>query len=417
MDPIAHFLAVRATTEALVARLEPEDVGLQVMPQASPAKWHLGHTSWFFQTFLLTPHVANYHPFHPQYSFVFNSYYEIVGARQDRARRGDLSRPLLRDVLNYRAHVTHAVAERLRDEPEDSPLWNVLMLGIHHEQQHQELILTDTLANFSVNVLAPAYSTIAPTSSGPAPDLTWHRFDGGIRAIGFEGPGLSAKRFAFDNETPRHDVLMRDFELSSRLVTNGEFLAFIRDGGYRNSVWWMYDGWHWVNAESVEHPMHWRPDGNGGYATFTLGGLRALDPNEPVCHVSWYEAMAFAAWSKARLPTEAEWEAAFGDRTATDAHNFAESERYLPRAATQAGLGQALGDVWEWTQTPYAPYPGYTPPEGAFGEYNSKFMASQLVLKGGSCATPLSHFRTTYRNFFYPQQRWQFMGFRLARDA
>ena len=417
MDHIAHFLAVRARTEALVAPLEPEDVGLQVMMEASPPKWHLGHTSWFFETFLLTPNIDGYHPFHPQYSFVFNSYYEQVGERQDRARRGDLSRPLLRDVLAYRAHVTNTVAELMSGVDADSPLWDVLALGINHEQQHQELILTDTLANFSRNVLAPAYGPLAPASSTPAPDLSWHAFAGGTQQIGFDGDGLKASRFAFDNETPRHDVLVRPFQLTNRLITNGEFRAFIEDGGYRDSRWWMYDGWHWVKEHGVDCPEYWRRTDDGGFAQFTLGGLRSLADNEPVCHVSWFEAMAYAAWAGARLPTEPEWEVVFGDAVATDAHNFAETGRHLPAAATDSQLGQGLGEVWEWTQTPYSPYPGYRAPEGVFGEYNSKFMASQLVLKGGSCATPLSHFRTTYRNFFYPGQRWQFMGFRLARDA
>lgn len=416
MDPITAFRAVREQTEALVAPLEPEDTGLQVAPHASPPKWHLGHTSWFFETFLLIPHAPNYTAFHPKFSFVFNSYYEMVGKRQERAKRGDLSRPLLRDVLAYREHVTNAVSELLTTSPTPE-LANIVALGCNHEQQHQELILTDILANFAVNVMDPVYGPVAAASDHAAPELTWHDFDGGIYAIGHDGPGLSAESFAFDNETPRHDVLVRPFSLASRLITNGEFLEFILAGGYTDFQWWMYDGWHWVKEHSIEHPLYWRPDGEGGYAQFTLGGLRALDLNEPVCHVSWYEAMAFALWRGARLPTEPEWEIAFGDRPITDEHNLADTKRYAPRVASGPGLTQAIGDVWEWTQSPYAPYPGYQAPEGAFGEYNSKFMASQLLLKGGSCATPKSHLRTTYRNFFYPGERWQFKGFRLARDA
>ncbi len=416
MDPVSAFRAVREQTEALVAPLEPEDTGLQVAMHASPPKWHLGHTSWFFEAFLLIPKVPSYTVFHPKFSFVFNSYYEMVGKRQDRAKRGELSRPLLRDVLAYREHVTDAVSELLTtaSSPE---ITNIVALGCNHEQQHQELILTDTLANFAVNVMDPAYGPPAAPSDHAAPDLTWHDFDGGMQQIGHDGPCLSADNFAFDNETPRHDVLVRPFSLSSRLITNGEFLEFINAGGYTDFRWWMYDGWHWVQKEGIQHPLYWRPDGAGGFTQFTLGGVRALDPNEPVCHVSWFEAMAFALWRGARLPTEAEWEIAFGDQPVTAEHNLADSKRYAPSVASGTGLTQAIGDVWEWTQSSYAPYPGYQAPEGAFGEYNSKFMASQLVLKGGSCATPLSHLRTTYRNFFYPADRWQFKGFRLAKDA
>lgn len=416
MNPVRAFRAVREQTEALVAPLEPEDVGLQVAPHASPPKWHLGHTSWFFETFLLAPHLPNYTAFHPQYSFVFNSYYEQVGKRQDRAKRGDLSRPLLRDVMAYREHVTNAVSE-LMSMSATPELENIVALGCNHEQQHQELIVTDILANFAVNILAPAYGPLAPTSDHAAPALTWHDFNGGIQQIGHDGPALSAGRFAFDNETPRHDILIRPFSLTNRLITNGEFLDFILAGGYSDSRWWMYDGWHWVKTQSIQYPLYWRPDGAGSYAQFTLGGLRALDLNEPVCHVSWYEAMAFALWRGARLPTEAEWEIAFGDRPVTRDHNLAHTQRFAPTVASDEGLSQAVGDLWEWTQSSYAPYPGYRAPEGAFGEYNSKFMASQLVLKGGSCATPLSHLRTTYRNFFYPSERWQFKGFRLAKDG
>jgi ergothioneine biosynthesis protein EgtB len=415
MNGLSAFRAVREQTEALVAPLETEDVGLQVALHSSPPKWHLGHTTWFFETFLLVPHAPNYKIFHPKFSFVFNSYYEMVGKRQDRAKRGDLSRPLLRDVLAYREHVTNAVSELLATS--DTPrIADIVALGCNHEQQHQELILTDILANFAVNIMDPAYGPLAPASDHAAPALTWHDFDGGIQQIGHDGPGLSATGFAFDNETPRHDVLIRPFSLSNRLITNGEFLEFIQAGGYGDYRWWMYDGWHWVKKHGIEHPLYWRPDGAGGYSQFTLGGLRAVDLNEPVCHVSWYEAMAFALWRGARLPTEAEWEVAFGDRPVTAEHNLADSKRYAPTVATGTGLTQAIGDVWEWTQSSYAPYPGYHAPEGAFGEYNSKFMASQLVLKGGSCATPLSHLRTTYRNFFYPAERWQFKGFRLAKD-
>lgn len=410
-----HFRDVRRQTEALVARLEPEDTGLQVMMEASPPKWHLGHTTWFFETFLLGK-VPGYEVFHPKYSFVFNSYYEEVGPRQARAKRGDLSRPLLREVLAYRAHVDQAVIEAMSDPALYEQLADVLALGCNHEQQHQELILTDVLANFSRNVLGPAYTDAAPPPSAPAAELSWRLYAGGLVPIGFDGASLSADDFAFDNETPRHDALVRPFELANRPVTNAEFAAFIDDGGYRDHTWWMYDAWHWLRDTGIDAPLYWRTQEGGQREQFTLGGWRALQPDEPVCHVSWYEAMAYATWAGARLPTEAEWEHAFGHLTPGEHHNLVDNERFAPRVSLPDEDG-ALGNVWEWTMSPYAPYPGYRTPPGVFGEYNSKFMASQLVLRGGSCATPRSHLRATYRNFFYPQQRWQFCGFRLARDG
>jgi ergothioneine biosynthesis protein EgtB len=403
---------VRATTEALAAPLSAEDCAIQSMPDASPVKWHLGHTSWFFETFILEAHSAGYRSYHPAFRVLFNSYYNAVGDKHPRSQRGLLSRPSLDQVLAYRAHVDRAMADfLLSDRTIDCELSALIELGLNHEQQHQELILTDVLHVLSCNPLAPAY---AQDSTDPSPasslPLPWVSFNGRMVEIGHAGEG-----FAFDNETPRHRQYLEGFALASRPVTNAEYLAFIADGGYRRPELWLSEGWDWVNANHVEAPGYWRSNG-GGWQQFTLLGQRALDMAAPVCHASLYEADAYARWAGARLPTEAEWESA-ATGSSLGGH-FVEDAMLRPLPAVDQGtpLAQLFGDVWEWTQSAYAPYPGFRVAPGAVGEYNGKFMCNQYVLRGGSFATPRSHIRPTYRNFFPASARWQFTGFRLARD-
>jgi ergothioneine biosynthesis protein EgtB len=406
-----RYQAVRATTVALCAPLSPEDCCAQSMADASPAKWHLAHTSWFFETLVVAPETADYRPLDPRYRILFNSYYNTVGAQHPRPERGLLTRPSLAEVLAYRRHVdAHVLALLARGV--DPAVADTVRLGIEHEQQHQELLLTDVKHLLSCNPLHPAYRSVAEPLARGATPLGWLRHAGGLQRVGHGGEG-----FAFDNERPRHQVLLQPFELATRPVTNGELLAFIDDGGYRRPELWLSDGWATVEAAGWDAPAYWSRDG-GAWLTHTLGGLRAVQEAEPVCHVSYYEADAYARWASARLPTEAEWEVAAAARPVDG--NLLESGRLHPAAAPvvgDGGLAQLFGDVWEWTQSAYAPYPGYQPPRGALGEYNGKFMCSQLVLRGGSCATPRAHVRATYRNFFYPHQRWQFSGLRLARDG
>jgi dimethylhistidine N-methyltransferase len=381
------------------------------MPDASPAKWHLAHVSWFFETFLLEPHLPGHQPFDPAYRLLFNSYYNGVGVPFARAQRGLVTRPGLADVLAYRAHVDAAMA-RLLAQGVDDRLWPLVELGLAHEQQHQELLLTDIKHLFSINPLKPSYAGRWPlTPVAPVP-RGWLAFDGGVSAIGHDGPG-----FAFDNEGPRHCIFLEPFELATHPVTNGDWIAFIDDGGYRRPELWLSDGWANVQAEGWHAPLYWRHD-EAGWRCFTLHGEAPVDCHAPVAHVSFYEADAFARWAGARLPTEAEWEVAAA--ALAPAGNFADSGAFhplAPRAPASSGeAAQMFGDVWEWTASAYLPYPGYRPAEGAVGEYNGKFMSGQMVLRGGSCATPPDHVRATYRNFFPPAARWQFSGLRLARD-
>jgi ergothioneine biosynthesis protein EgtB len=410
---------VRHLTERLAAPLTAEDAQVQTMADVSPTKWHLAHVSWFFETFLLKPRLPGYVVFHPRYDYLFNSYYEGVGPRHERPKRGNLSRPPLADILRYRAHVDRGMAKLIAGAPSEG--WAdaeyLIELGLHHEQQHQELLLTDIKHVLSCNPLAPAYRDDgAPPRRNRAPDLHWLGFEGGVREIGFAGEG-----FAFDNEGPRHATMVQDFRLASRPVTNAEYLEFIEDGGYIDALHWLSDGWSTVKGEAWEAPLHWRRESDG-WREFTLGGLRPLDPHAPVSHVSYYEADAFARWAGKRLPTEAEWEVA--GETLPDpieaGANLLAADHLHPTAApsdANGGLTQMIGDVWEWTQSAYSPYPGFRTAPGAVGEYNGKFMVSQLVLRGGSCFTPPGHIRLTYRNFFYPHQRWQMMGLRLAEDG
>jgi len=405
-----QYEQVRAASMTLCAPLSIEDYVVQSMPDASPAKWHLAHTSWFFEEFVLSQASTPYRFHDSDFRFLFNSYYNAVGPMHTRSSRGMLSRPTVQQVLDYRNRIDERMnallqdASRLSDE-----LARIITLGLHHEQQHQELILTDIKHLFSCNPLLPAYIRQDAPPAGTAPSLAFRSFEGGLVDIGHTG-----EEFCFDNELPRHRVFLVPFSLATRLVTNAEYLEFIRDDGYDNAAHWLSDGWATVQRERWTRPIYWS---DSLEEEFTLRGLVPLDPHAPVCHLSCYEADAFARWAGARLPTELEWEHAVTAASVPTSGNFVESGNWHPVTATHpAPLLQMFGDVWEWTQSAYAPYPGYRTAAGALGEYNGKFMVNQLVLRGGSCATPRSHIRKSYRNFFNPAARWQFSGVRLSRD-
>jgi len=401
----------------LAAPLSDEDQTVQSMDDASPTKWHLAHTTWFYESFILKPSLPGYREFSPDFDYCFNSYYESKGRRQPRARRGLLTRPPAEAVRDYRAHVDAALerlfTEGIVGDGQDGPA-ALIELGINHEQQHQELLLTDVLSLFAAQPLRPAYRTPAPKpeSVGSGAETTFVAFPDGIRSIGYNGKG-----FSYDNEGPRHEVLLYPYRLADRCVTNGEWLSFIDAGGYRDPLLWLADGWATVNAQGWEAPGYWEQR-DGVWHQMTLEGLLPIDPRAPVTHVSYYEANAFATWAGKRLPTEFEWEAASEGYAlrGNDLGSGALRPRPAPRSA-DGKLAQMFGDVWEWTSSAYLPYPGYRPAPGAVGEYNGKFMVSQNVLRGGSCATAPGHIRATYRNFFFPHQRWQFTGVRLAEDA
>ena len=397
-----RFGAVRARSLQLAAPLSNEDCCAQSMPDASPIKWHLAHTTWFFETFILEPREEGFTPFHTAFRVLFNSYYNGVGAKHPRAQRGLLTRPSLDEVKAYRADVDRRMA-LLLGHAVDETLAALVELGLQHEQQHQELMLTDVKHLLSCNPLYPAYADDALIPGAPAPALAWLDFDGGLAEIGYNGRG-----FCFDNELPRHRTYVAPFALASRLVTNGEYLAFIEAGGYRDPALWLAEGWDKVCAGEIAHPLYWFED-EGGWHEFTLHGARPLDRERPVTHVSLYEADAYARWAGARLPTEAEWE--FAARQAS----LGGKPAHHPAAANGHGLQQMFGACWQWTSSSYAPYPGYAPAPGAIGEYNGKFMVNQYVLRGSSCATPDGHARASYRNFFPSGARWQFTGIRLAR--
>jgi ergothioneine biosynthesis protein EgtB len=408
-----RFARSRATTEYLCRPLATEDFVVQSMPDASPIRWHLAHTTWFFDTFVLARWESGYQPVQPAYQVLFNSYYQSVGEQFPRARRGLLTRPTVSDVFDYRHAVDQRVSRILAHHGGDAAdgLHDVVELGIHHEQQHQELMLTDLKHAFSCNPLFPTYRQDASAPVRPASrtrDRGDHRqhFAGGVVDIGHADPS-----FCFDNERPRHAVYLQPYNLETQLVTNGQYRAFIEDGGYRRPELWLSLGWTTVQEQQWSAPLYWF-ERDGQWFEFTLGGLRPLDVDAPACHVSYFEAEAFARWAGGRLPTEAEWEHAAA--AAPVAGSFLESERYHPRAAASSDDPQWYGEVWQWTASPYTPYPGYQPPPGALGEYNGKFMCNQYVLRGGSCATPASHIRPSYRNFFPPDARWQFSGIRLA---
>ena len=409
---LERYASVRRASEALCRPLLPDDYGLQAMPDVSPPKWHLAHTTWFFETFVLRPFLPGYTIFDPQFEVLFNSYYNHVGAQYPRAQRGLLSRPTVEQVFQYRAQVDSAMATLLADsEPARvSEIGMRTALGCHHEEQHQELLLTDIKYSFSLNPLRPAYDAQLPLAAAePGEALEWLARPEAVREIGHDGHG-----FAFDNEAPRHRVLLPAHALASRLVTNGEYLEFMRAGGYTRPEYWLADGWRTACEHRWQAPLYWEQS-DGRWWQFTLAGRRALNEYEPVCHVSYYEADAYARWAEKRLPTELEWEAAAGGQRVQG--NLRESGWLHPvPAARGTGATQFFGDVWEWTASAYAPYPGYRPAAGALGEYNGKFMVNQMVLRGGSCVTPAAHIRASYRNFFYPADRWQFSGIRLAQD-
>jgi len=408
---LLNYERIRKESELICAPLETEDYCIQTMPDVSPAKWHLAHTSWFFETFLLLPFAKNYRCYNPAFDYLFNSYYLTHGQPFSRPARGLLSRPTVAEIYQYRATVDEAMLELIATSAEMQ--WQevepLIVLGLNHEQQHQELMLTDLKHVFAQNPLRPQYRDLSLPHPHHVSDISWINVDKGIYDIGHSGTG-----FGYDNEYPRHQVLLQPFTLASRPVTNAEYLEFINEGGYKNPALWLSDGWASVQANAWRAPLYWEQRDNEWWH-MTLGGMRPLDLNAPVCHVSQYEAAAYASWSGKRLPTEFEWEVSVAELPVDG--NLRNTD-YLQPAATSDGslLQQCYGDVWEWTASAYAPYPGYRVPAGTVGEYNGKFMSSQAVLRGGSCVTPADHIHSSYRNFFYPEDRWQFSGIRLARD-
>jgi ergothioneine biosynthesis protein EgtB len=409
---LTAFTATRRQSLALCSPLTPEDMMVQSCPEASPAKWHLAHTTWFFETFVLREYLADYHPFHPDFLWLFNSYYNHVSDQPEKKLRASFSRPGIEAILAYRQHVEDAIA-RLEKEGLPPEASRRMELGIHHEQQHQELFCYDIKHALWSNPLHPAYAS-GGTFESSAPSLRWLNFAGGLAEIGHAG-----EDFAYDNESPQHTVFLQPFALASRAVTCAEYFAFMEDGGYMHPDLWLSEGWDTVQAQRWNAPLYWRQI-DGVWMVYTMRGLVPLSEMDstPICHVSYFEADAFARWAGKRLPTEAEWETAVGERVrAVPANaNMLESGQLHPVTAPDADLDQVFGDVWEWTRSAYLGYPGYRAPAGALGEYNGKFMSNQMVLRGGSAVTPRSHIRCTYRNFFSPAARWQFAGFRLAQD-
>jgi ergothioneine biosynthesis protein EgtB len=415
-----RYRAVRRNSEVLVEPLESDDYLLQAAPFVSPAKWHLAHVSWFFETFLTGPFLSGYQTFQPQFAYLFNSYYNAVGPQFPRPQRGLLSRPTVEEVMRYRRYVDQAMDELLATAGD--AIWRQVaartLLGCAHEEQHQELLLTDLKYNLALNPLAPAYRADLAPRTASSTVLRWQECPGGDFEIGHPGghpTGAGGDGFAFDNETPRHHARLDDYAMATRPVSNGEYRSFIDDGGYRRPDLWLSDGWAAVCDGGWQAPLYWSQE-DGEWWTYTLGGRRRVDDDEPVCHVGFYEAEAFARWSGVRLPSEAEWEAVAQRQPVRG--NLREKDVLHP-APGEAGddpIGQLFGDVWEWTASAYQPYPRYRPAPGALGEYNGKFMCNQVVLRGGSCVTPQDHLRASYRNFFYPADRWQFSGIRLAKD-
>ncbi|WP_373544190.1 ergothioneine biosynthesis protein EgtB [Chamaesiphon sp.] len=400
-----RYQQVRQVSEKICQPLEIEDYTIQSMSDVSPPKWHLAHTTWFFETFLLLPYLPGYTVFHPQFGYLFNSYYEAVGARHPRHQRGLLSRPKVAEVYRYRTHVDRAMMELLC-LVEHPDLADLLILGLHHEQQHQELLLTDIKHILALNPLHPIYrDDLQSPATFTDSTFQWLKYSGGLYSIGHQGD-----EFAFDNESPRHQTYLQDYKLGNRLVTNGEYLEFIQTGGYQEAKYWLAEGWATVQTHQWRSPLYWELIDNDWYV-MTLGGLQRVDERKPVCHVSFYEADAYATWKGKRLPTEAEWEIATIDLPQVG--NFLDSDYLDPTPANNLHH-QFFGDVWEWTQSAYLPYPGFQIADGAIGEYNGKFMCNQMVLRGGSCVTSANHIRPTYRNFFPPSTRWQFSGIRLA---
>ncbi len=404
-----RFLAVRSLTESLASCLSAEDQTVQSMPDVSPTKWHRAHTTWFFESFLLVPSLPDYQVFHPDNAFLFNSYYEGMGARHPRADRGCISRPGVEEVAEYRCHVDRAMAG-LFDHLPSNPVLELVELGIQHEQQHQELLLMDIKHVLSRNPMQPAFDAIRAPEPGVSAEPTWTAYGGGNFDIGYGG-----ERFCFDNELPRHRVYLAPFALADQLVTCGQWLDFMDDGGYQRPELWLSDGWATVQSEAWRAPLYWA-ESESGWREFTLGGPIPLNPAQPVCHLSYYEADAFARWAGLRLPTEAEWEVAAAG-VALDGR-FLDQTRLHPSPVTDVSVdGSPFGNLWQWTSSAYSPYPGFGPAKGAVGEYNGKFMVNQYVLRGGSCVTPAGHVRSSYRNFFPASARWAFSGLRLARGV
>ncbi|GAB6039575.1 ergothioneine biosynthesis protein EgtB [Endothiovibrio diazotrophicus] len=415
-EAVADFRRIRQETARICSPLAVEDYVIQTTVEASPAKWHVAHVTWFFETFILVEFKPGYRPFHPRYRYLFNSYYEqVTGGFFPRPQRGLLSRPTVEEIFRYCAHVDEQMGELIDGAPQSA--WEQIALrlyiGLNHEQQHQELLLTDLKYNLGFNPLRPAYRDELPESPvvRVAPPQ-WLEFSGGVREIGYAGDG-----FAYDNERPRHGVFVQPYRLASRLVTNGEYLEFIEAGGYDDPALWLSDGWKCIHERQWRAPLYWERQ-DGAWWLYTLGGMRPLREDEPVCHISYYEADAYATWAGKRLPTEAEWECAAANCTV--AGNLRNADFLHPTPASEqdgGGLQQLFGDVWEWTRSAYQPYPGFRTASGALGEYNGKFMCNQQTLRGASCVTADDHVRVTYRNFFYPHERWQFKGMRLAEDA
>jgi ergothioneine biosynthesis protein EgtB len=414
-DLISSFLRVRKASEDICKPLEIEDYVVQPVEDVSPPKWHLGHTSWFYEAMFLDRYLSDYQPYHPMYSFLFNSYYQTLGERWDRPRRGVLSRPSVKEVYGYRKAVTERMQDLIESvsEAEWQEFEKLLILALNHEQQHQELLVTDIKFILASNPLFPMYLDVKEQHrKGSLPSSSFIDFNGGVHKVGYQGAG-----FCYDNEQPLHQTYLESFQLQNRLVTNSEYLQFMEDGGYQDFRHWLSDGWDTIQRNGWNAPLHWIQMDNEWHE-ITLPGLRKIVPDAPVCHVSFYEAEAYASWAGKRLPTEAEWElAAAQSKSNPESGNFWEDKRFHPKPASHEKKGelqQMLGDVWEWTSSSYLPYPGYRHADGPLGEYNGKFMVNQMVLKGGSCATPRDHIRTSYRNFFQPDKRWQFTGFRLA---
>lgn len=405
-DLMEQFRNVRRDTELICAPLAIDDYQVQSITETSPPKWHIAHVTWFFEEFVLSYFNSSYKPFHPRYAYLFNSYYETVGAMQPRAKRGMLSRPTVEEIYRYRRYVDdHMQSLALNlDESQWNKFCQRVTLGLHHEQQHQELLFMDIKHNLSVNPLKPAYYEQRQTPPASQSPMQWIERQGGVQSIGHQGDA-----FSFDNETPRHQVLLQDHQLASRLVTNGEYRDFMEDNGYQRSELWLADGWYLQKQTGWKQPLYWELQ-DSEWWQFTLGGMLKLNPHEPVCHLSFYEADAYARWAGARLPTEPEIECMLAEQPIVG--NFVNHEILHPLP----GEGQWYGDVWEWTASTYSPYPGFQPLAGSMGEYNGKFMCNQMVLRGGCCVTPENHIRATYRNFYYPHDRWPFTGLRLARD-
>lgn len=409
IDPTS-YTAIRNRTVSLIADLEPEDLQIQTFPEASPGKWHMAHTTWFFERLILMSFMPSYRVPHPEWHRIFNSYYHSQGQLHPRNLRGILNRPLLKEVLAWRTQVDAAMLEFIGQQP-DTEVVKLIELGLQHEQQHQELLLMDLHLNLSAHPLLPTIKKLPTGESGKTVPLTFLTIEAWETWIGAQNEG-----FSFDNEHPRHRVYLHPFQIANRLITQQEFSVFIKEGGYNDPLLWLDDGWSWRMREYIDRPLYWQDDLQ---STYTLSGTHSLDPHAPVAHISYFEADAFARWAGARLPTEAEWEHIAAHQSGIlDPNEFVESGFLTAKPAiNREGLQQFFGGLWEWTSSPYTPYPGYRPPAGAIAEYNGKFMCNQMVLRGGSCLTPMAHFRISYRNFFYPHQRWVAGGIRLAQDA